>query len=67
MISLLIELRVENNLTIVKFKEKLDIGNNSAAIFDTKFINIAELLTKFFKNLSIISFCKDFDRLINID
>jgi hypothetical protein len=29
-----------------EFKGKLEIGNNSAAEFDTKFINIAELFTK---------------------
>jgi len=29
-----------------EFKGKLEIGNNSAAEFDAKFINIAELLTK---------------------
>jgi len=29
-----------------EFKGKLENGNNSAAEFDTKFINIAELLTK---------------------
>jgi len=29
-----------------EFKGKLEIGNNSAADFDTKFINIAELFTK---------------------
>jgi len=34
-----------------EFKGKFEIGNNSAAEFDTKFINIAELLTKSYKNL----------------
>jgi len=29
-----------------EFKGKLEIGNNSAAKFDTKFINKAELFTK---------------------
>jgi len=32
-----------------EFKGKLEIGNNSAAEFDTKFIDIAELLTKSYK------------------
>jgi hypothetical protein len=34
-----------------EFKGKLEIGNNSAAEFDAKFINIAELLTKSYKSL----------------
>jgi len=34
-----------------EFKRKLEISNNSAAEFDTKFLNIAELLTKSYKNL----------------
>jgi len=34
-----------------EFKGKFEIGNNSAAEFNTKFINIAELLTKSYKNL----------------
>ena len=34
-----------------EFKGKLEIGNNSAAEFDTKFINISELFTKSYKNL----------------
>jgi len=34
-----------------EFKGKLEIGNNSAADFVTKFINIAEHLTKSYKNL----------------
>jgi hypothetical protein len=34
-----------------EFKGKLKNGNNPVAEFDAKFINIAELLTKSYKNL----------------
>ncbi len=37
--------------TAIQFKGKLEIGINSAAEFDTKFINIAELFTKSYKSL----------------
>jgi len=40
-----------------EFKGKLKIGNNSAAEFDTKIINIAELFTK---SDSTQKFLKDF-------
>ena len=40
-----------------EFKGKLKIGDNSAAEFDTKFINIAELFTK---SDSTQRFLKDF-------
>jgi hypothetical protein len=33
-----------------EFKGKLENGNNSAAEFDTKFINIADISTKSYKN-----------------
>jgi len=36
-----------------EFKEKLEIYDNSAAEFDTKFISIAELFTKSYKNLLV--------------
>ena len=38
-----------------EFKAKFEDGNNSAAEFDTKFINIAELLMKSYKNLLVES------------
>ena len=50
-----------------EFKGKLEIGKNSAAEFDTKFINIDELLTKSYKNLWVESdFIKSSAILINL-
>ncbi len=50
-----------------EFKEKLKIGNNSAAEFDTKFINIAELFTKSDSTQSFLNdFVKSSTILINL-
>ena len=45
--------RIYNNSS--EFKGKLEIGNNSSAEFDSKVINIAELLTNSYKNLCVES------------
>jgi len=51
-----------------EFKGKLEIGNNSAAEFDTKFINFIELLLKFYKNLLVESnFVKSSAILITLE
>ncbi len=53
--------------TAIQFKGKLEIGINSAAEFDTKFINIAELFTKSYKSLWVESdFVKSSTILINL-
>jgi hypothetical protein len=51
-----------------EFKGKLEIGNDSATEFDSKFINIAELLTKSYKNIWVESdFAKSSAILINLE
>ena len=50
-----------------EFKGKLKNGNNSVAEFDAKFINIAELLTKSYKNLWVeLDFVKSSALFINL-
>jgi len=50
-----------------ELKGKLEIGNNLAAEFNTKFINITELLTNSYKNLWVESdFVKSSAILINL-
>ncbi len=50
-----------------RIKGKLEICNNLVAEFDTKFINIAELLKKSYKNLWVeLDFVKNSTLLINL-